>query len=267
MIDLGPFLEQEGVDGQANGLNDAGLVVGTYKQAGRGSVGFVFGANKRTLISEAASSRARAINVSGEAVGDFDTGSSESSSHAFAWPSGGTISEISVAGGRFELAAAVNDLGQVAGSFESAGSSVHHAAIYSGGTVIDLGTLGGMNSDSSAINSVGQVVGSSQLSAGSRHAFLYSDSKMLDLGTLGGLESRANGINARGQVVGWATTTAGQQHAVLWRSAEIFDLNAVVALGDDAVLQEATAVNDAGQIVVNGSNGHAYLITLPAEHR
>jgi hypothetical protein len=43
------------------------------------------------------------------------------------------------------------------------------------------------------------------------------------------------------------------------------DLNSFAAPAPGVWLEEATAVNDVGQIVANASNGHAYLITLPLQ--
>jgi probable HAF family extracellular repeat protein len=85
---------------------------------------------------------------------------------------------------------------------------------------------------------------------------------MTDLGTLGGADSQADAINRGGQIVGWAQTASGEQRACLWNAGQMVDLNTLVKLGQNAFLIEATAINDAGQIVANGSNGRAYLITV-----
>jgi hypothetical protein len=45
------------------------------------------------------------------------------------------------------------------------------------------------------------------------------------------------------------------------------DLNSLVTAGQGIWLEEATGINESGQIVANASNGHAYLITLPAQLR
>jgi hypothetical protein len=41
------------------------------------------------------------------------------------------------------------------------------------------------------------------------------------------------------------------------------DLNTVGLTAPDVILEEAVAINDFGQVVVNASNGHAYRIDLP----
>jgi probable HAF family extracellular repeat protein len=86
---------------------------------------------------------------------------------------------------------------------------------------------------------------------------------MTDLHTLGGNESQADAIDGSGLIVGWSRDAGGERHAFLWVSGRMVDLNSLVSVGPGVWLEEATGINSAGQIVANGSNGHAYLIVLP----
>jgi probable HAF family extracellular repeat protein len=114
------------------------------------------------------------------------------------------------------------------------------------------------------INRVGQIVGASQASGdGPHHAFLFTEGAMIDLGTLGGTASQADAISSRGLVVGWSRIPSGEQHAFLWSSGQMLDLNRLANIGGGIWLEEATAINDIGQVVANANNGHAYLIALP----
>ena len=45
---------------------------------------------------------------------------------------------------------------------------------------------------------------------------------------------------------------------------EMIDLNSLVTLDGGIDLTDATGINDVGQIIANGSNGHAYLLTTAA---
>jgi probable HAF family extracellular repeat protein len=90
---------------------------------------------------------------------------------------------------------------------------------------------------------------------------------MRDLGTLGGIESQADGINNSGLIVGWSRIASGARHAFLWNSGGMVDLNSLVTVAPGVWLEEATAINEAGHLVANGSNGHAYLIALPVQLR
>jgi len=68
---------------------------------------------------------------------------------------------------------------------------------------------------------------------------------MRDLGTLGGRNSTAVAINERGQVVGWASSKSDDSNAFLAEHGKMRNLG---KLGDEAV-----AINDQSQVIVNGS--------------
>ena len=75
---------------------------------------------------------------------------------------------------------------------------------------------------------------------------------MTDLGTLGGHDSFGWGINASGQVVGQAYTGADWSYnAFLYSNGTMTDLGPGTARG----------INDSGQVVGEGDNGHAFLYT------
>jgi len=120
--------------------------------------------------------------------------------------------------------------------------------------VEDLGTLGGSRSGASAINDSGEVVGYSYLAGDqNKHAFLYKDGKMTDLGTLGGTSSEAKGINKSGQVVGWSDNSSGERRAFIYDSTNgMKDLNDLIPAGLGWSIDEATAINNNGQIAATG---------------
>jgi probable HAF family extracellular repeat protein len=88
---------------------------------------------------------------------------------------------------------------------------------------------------------------------------------MTDLGTLGGSGSAAYGINDQGQVVGESGTSSGSLRPFLWQEGVMTDLNSLVSNGSGWTLLNATAINNGGQIVGNGTNPagllHGYLLT------
>ena len=142
-----------------------------------------------------------------------------------------------------------------------------HALQY---TAVPLGTLGGLFSYANGINNIGQVVGYSYTTGDAeQHAFISAPNptgagQLTDLGTLGGTYSEARGINDSGQVVGLANTTDdAAEHAFLYEAGIMMDLNdlLMVGLDGDAFLYYATDINDSGQIVANGSDARAYLLT------
>src|SRR5207302_8546748 len=90
-----------------------------------------------------------------------------------------------------------------------------------------------------------------------------------DLGTLGGTQSVGYGINDSGQVVGYANTTGNAvAHAFLYSGGAMHDLNSLIPADSGWELQQASGINDAGQIAGSGYlNGryHAFLLTPVTE--
>ena len=149
---------------------------------------------------------------------------------------------------------AINDAGQITGTFKA------HASIYSNGQVTDLGTLGGLFSTGYGINNAGQVTGESATSMRTTHAFLYSNGVLQDLGTLGGTDSYGRSINNVGQVVGQSYTSETTVAAFLYSGGQMYNLNNLIDPALHVILTGATAINDHGQIVANSDN-RAYLLT------
>lgn len=126
----------------------------------------------------------------------------------------------------------------------------------------DLGHLGGNRSYGHSINDNGQVTGRSYTAGGGEHAFLYSAGVMTDLGALGSGFSSGTGINNNGQVVGSSLSADGaSQHAFLYTDGTMYDLNSLLVPGFGATLREAQDINNVGQIIANGADGRAYLLT------
>jgi probable HAF family extracellular repeat protein len=127
--------------------------------------------------------------------------------------------------------------------------------------MLDLGTLGGTYGQGNSINASGEITGSSALSNGNIDAFLYNGSGLMDLGTLGGSASDGLGINSAGIIVGSSSLADNSQHAFIYQNGVMIDLNTLVDPVPGITLNSATAINDAGQIVANGVDGQAYLLT------
>jgi probable HAF family extracellular repeat protein len=173
--------------------------------------------------------------------------------------------------GHSAAANAINNRDQVTGRADTSGLT--HAVVWDNGQVTDLGTLPGDDTSiGTALNDAGQVVGVSwpnYLHDGSVHAFLYTDGIMIDLGNLGGRDTRATGINAAGQVVGSSSLSLFSHHAFLYSDGTMTDLNTLIDPESGWTLYDVNGINDAGQIVGNGTGPdgylHAFVLTPESE--
>jgi hypothetical protein len=105
-------------------------------------------------------------------------------------------------------------------------------------------------------------------------AFSWNGGLMTNLGTLNGNAcSVADAVNSRGQVVGGSglsfpafspSCTDAIEHAVLWEDGKILDLNSLVSVPSELTLNEATFINDRGEISGFGSlaNGDTHAVEL-----
>ena len=169
----------------------------------------------------------------------------------------------------------INEQGIVVGWSDVATQWRNHAFV--GSPHNDIGTLGGLNSEALAINAKSQVVGWSTIATGyvppdhpsgyydpgATHAFLYQNGKMGDLGALAGYQnSVATAINLSGLIVGYASNATvytgsnlanDPSRAVLFEAGKVIDLNDLLPANSGWVLQDATAINDSGQILGTGT--------------
>ncbi|HVA30409.1 MAG TPA: PIG-L family deacetylase, partial [Gaiellaceae bacterium] len=163
------------------------------------------------------------------------------------------------------LPAGVSSAGDVVGSVTAGGAS--RAFVERGGVRTELGTLGpGGSSVASAVDDAGTVVGwSTSGSGGAARAFRYAGGRMVDLGLPRDTESEARALNDAGQIVGdFFDTGSGRSHAFLYDNGAAVDLNTLIDSGSGWILEQATGINDRGQIVGVGSHDgatRAFLLT------
>jgi len=203
----------------ATDINARGQVTG-WVETNRIDHAFLMTGNETQDLGsiEASESIGRALNASGDVVGELRGGNAEQ--HAFLYHNGKML-DLGTLGGRTSYAVGINDRAEIAGTSETS-SGQKHAFLYSNGVMKDLGTLGGDISEASGINNEGIVVGSSETSNHRWVAFVYSNGAMKALSDL---------------VTAWDWKAFANIIPVAERGAP--------------ELSMVTAINDKGQIVAN----------------
>lgn len=205
---------------RANGINDAGLVVGDY---GGNNVATTwtraggFREVRRLDGSAACCSTLTDVNAVGQASGwSF----SNRGISAITWTQS-TDAKTDLLVPQRAYAAGINNAGDAVGYHFDLGT--RFTAFFksaTGSPVSLIPVSGAANEFAFAINNAGVIVGTSQLitAPNPSHATVWSrwDAAPTDLGTLGGLESEARAVNDGGVVVGYSQVAGGARHAMLW---------------------------------------------------
>ena len=235
-------------------INLSGEVAG-FADTSTGQEASLWNGQNMTGLGVPLDSAANGINDSGQVVGDWETTSAGLQPFL---DSNGTITDLPeprfVATSNLGCAAdAINNNAQIAGTCW--GWNRKLALIYAdlvlwqNGTVTDLGTLGGERSTAAAINDNGQIVGyGTALGSGvATDGFLYSNGTITDLGSF-----TPAAINDHGVMVGGPYIDSG---------GTVQNLNTLIPAGSPKI-QDATAINDNGQIVASatGSTSGAVLL-------
>ena len=253
----------------ASGINNQGVIVGSGfvnpNTTAQPYVSFIGTDGAFQIVSSpGGTTGVSGINNNGVAAGGFALNYSNFYFDSFIY-SGGTFADLGACETSWvNYAMAINDAGTVVGYCSDPGENHGaNAFSFSNGTFTLLGYLpGGTQSDSLAINNAGTIAGWSTIATGATHAFSYSNGMMTDLGTLPGLtDSEANGISDIGEIVGYASDTSGLSLAFVDVNATMVDLNTVLLQPIGTTLTNAVAVNNNGQVVALGSNGHTYLLS------
>jgi len=232
---------------QGNSVNSSGQVTGTSFSMPSGPYdAFLYSGGVMTNLTSVVGTNSEGFGINNN--GQI-TGSAAETGFIY---SGGRVTVLNGT----EAGYSINASGQVAGV-----AADNHAFLYSAGVVTDLGTLPGYNmSGGNSINASAQIVGYVQSST-SLEAFLYSGGVMTGIGSLPGFpESVANSINDSGYVVGYALNPpTGQYDAFFYKNGVMTDLNSLISPSSGWHLEEATGINDSGQITGIGMFGESQL--------
>jgi probable HAF family extracellular repeat protein len=180
-----------------------------------------------------------AINASGQVIGQSQVSGPDE--QAFIWNSGSGIQSLGSLGGFRSDAYGINSSGTVVGASFIPNRSSEEA--FSWNPVNGIQNLGwGANSDATGINNSGEIVGVVATGGSSSNSIVNGTS----IGP-----GEANAVNNVGQVVGVTSLTSSEQ-AYIWDPVNHFH---DVGFLPGATTSDATAINDAGQVVgYSGSN-------------
>jgi probable HAF family extracellular repeat protein len=275
-----------GMSDRILGINDTGQVTGSRTDPGGGTTALISGPGGvgLTLLDGATTlSWGAAINAGGQVVGAVRPAGQSDTSPFLTGPNGSSMALLGNLGADTAFAKGLNDAGQVVGVYGNLPGGQLRAFITDAGGANqrDLGSLYGLDTHANGINATGRVVGFTgtallETSPGGRivagHAFVTgaNGTGMVDLGTLGGDSSWGGDINDSGVVVGYSTIVGNTNpHAMVFgRNGEgMQDLNSLAQLPSGVTLFDATAINNAGQILAHGTNGQVWLLTpVPEPH-
>jgi probable HAF family extracellular repeat protein len=254
-------------------VNDAGDLLGYGLVGGNAGAPFIW--SPSTGFTSLPFQEGRGLNNRGQAVG-WRRGPDPERPIPVRWsPPGvaGTSAVLeSLPQGFGGEANAINQAGDVAG-FRQPDAYSRRATLWRGTVPVDLGILeelGGTQSEARGLNDFGQVVGLVRLAPPAVNGFVWRNGVMDLLVPPPGLYGWANAINNSGQGVGRAFSegiSPPLNRAVLWQDGIPYVLNSLATNRGDAVLIEATAINDAGQIAgicVTGGRRHAFLLAPAA---
>jgi probable HAF family extracellular repeat protein len=185
-------------DTSVYGVNNAGVMVGSYVDSAGQRHGFMLTGRTLTNIDDPKGTNTYCfrINKTGEIVGDYATAHGQLQAFSY---QGGTFTDISPAGSTSSQALGINDLGQINGNFVDA-NGVHGFILTSAGfTTQDVpgatATLGG------DINNAGLATEVWIDPEGSAESSLFDGSTYTTIDVPGAEDSSASAIDSAGDVV------------------------------------------------------------------
>jgi probable HAF family extracellular repeat protein len=235
----------------AEGINNAGLIVGNYQSAVGGSVSnnvFLYSSGSYTTIDVPLSdSFTGGINDQGQIVGYYRDG--HSNFHGFLY-SGGSYTTIDNPNNpQDSVAVGINNKGQIVGDYiEPNPSAIGHGYLYSNGTFTTLDVPGSSANQATAINDKGDIVGFYNDSiTGVEHGYFYSHGTYTILDDPEGTFTKPQGINNKDQIVGDYIDSSGHMNGFIYDHGTFTTITDPLGQGVETTV--VNGINEQGQIV------------------
>jgi probable HAF family extracellular repeat protein len=238
-------------------INDLGQIVGESNATDGNIHAFLYSKGSMNDLGNFGGKwgSADAINNSGQMAINVST--QVGGIQAYQYTSG-SLTNLGNLGGDTTVAHGINSNGDIVGYSTTDDGSMHAFITYNNQQMTDLNIPGG-HAEAESINDAGQIIGTYYVSDYVEHAFVYSNGTFSDIN--GDKDfSTATGINNLGEIVGmsWDGHT---QFPFVYQNETMYGLNDLIVSDIGTTLWGAFSINNSGQIVVAGMNGHGYLLT------
>jgi probable HAF family extracellular repeat protein len=187
----------------AHGINDAGQVVGSYRDGSGKYHGYLYSGGSYTVLDCGhGATSANGINNLGQVVGGYTEGTR---SWGFLYTPGEGCRFIFHPDDWNTAASGINDAGQIVGTYFDGET---HGFLLSGGAFTALNYPQAWHTYASGINNAGLIVGHYYHGTQGTHGFVYSGGAYTALPdpAPGAYETWAVGVNNAGQISGWSRT-------------------------------------------------------------
>ena len=257
-------------------ISEEGTIVGWYRVTELGFRGFVYKGKAWIELPPvdptSGSSSASAVSPDGQlVVGKRSLTPDESPYSAFLWTSTSCFNDLGVVDDLNTWSSDINAKGTLAGSIGSQGATQGNIGMrWDGAQLVLLDSpKGATQIGISAINSDGMIAGAARVplqgfdTPVNRPVVWSVDSLPVVLPGLGGYtDAGALAMNDAGIVVGRAHNGPSDERAIAYYGELVSDLNEFIEGTFDGVLERAVALNNSGEILVNGLNGAGEHVTF-----
>jgi probable HAF family extracellular repeat protein len=187
--------------------------------------------------------------------------------HAFKYDqlAGGMV-DLGTLGGPTSRANGINSQGEVVGAADKPGGASWGVCWSPQRGTVQISFTNSRQAEAFAINDKSVVAGTVWNLSKQKWGFIYDlgSQKTTVLSRLAGATlAEALAINNNGDIVGTSGKNVAVERAVIWQNGKIADLNTLIPKNSGWVLQVASGINDAGQVVGTGmynGNPRAFLL-------